>query len=90
MKSTQKIKAPTLEGTFGRLELIEDNLPSPEQLVFKPTPIKITINLDEETLQYFKNKAHKLGGSYQRMIRNLLDLYVKQAKNKENQSQLTQ
>lgn len=41
-------------------------------------------SVDKKTLDYFKTKAQELGGSYQRMIRNLLDLYVEQVKARES------
>ena len=84
MKNTQKKQPVILIGTFGKLQLIEDNLPSPDQLGFKSSPTKVTLNLNRKTLDYFKTKAQELGGSYQRMIRNLLDLYVEQVKARES------
>lgn len=58
------------------------SLPSPEQLVHRPTGVKITINLSEESLAWFKEQGDRLDMRYQRMIRNLLDEYVRQMKAK--------
>ncbi len=69
------------EGTFGKMVRVPDFLPPPEELILRPPAIKITINLDQKTLSFFKDEAEKLGGSYQRMIRNLLDHYVKSFQN---------
>jgi hypothetical protein len=65
-------------GTHGPMELIEDFLPPPEELVFKGSKQeKITITIDSETLEFFRSKAKQLKAPYQRMIRNLLQQYVK-------------
>ncbi len=65
-------------GTHGKMELIEDFFPRPEELIFKGSPQeKITITLDKETLDFFRAKATELKAPYQRMIRNLLQQYVK-------------
>lgn len=84
MKKSTKTKV--FQGSFGPVVLIDDFLPAPEELIFKTSATKVTLNLSPQTLQYFKNQARKLGSSYQRMIRNLLDLYVEQVKVKENAS----
>ena len=68
-----------VEGTFGRMQEVEDFLPSPEDLVFKEEPklVKVTLSLHKETVDFFKGQAERLDASYQRMIRNLLNEYVK-------------
>ena len=68
-----------VEGTFGRMQEIEDFLPSPEELAFKEEPemVKVTLTLHKETVKFFKDRAGYLDASYQRMIRNLLREYVK-------------
>ncbi len=37
---------------------------------------RITINLREESLKLFKKEASRLGVPYQRIIRNLMDIYA--------------
>ena len=64
------------EGEIGNIKIIEDFLPSPEELVFKDENTKITISLTKETVDFFKEEAKKHHTQYQKMIRNLLDLYV--------------
>lgn len=55
----------------------KDFLPSPEQLVFKETKAKkVTIVLDNFTINFFKQKAEQLGSSYQGMMRKLLLTYA--------------
>ena len=64
------------DGEIGNINIIEDFLPSPEELVFKEENTKITISLTKETVEFFKEEAKKHHTQYQKMIRNLLDLYV--------------
>lgn len=58
----------------------KDFLPRPEALVFKmakPAQRKVTLVLDDFTIQAFKGKAHELGSSYQAMMRQLLFEYAR-------------
>jgi len=64
------------DGEIGNINIIEDFLPSPQELVFKEKNTKITISLTKETVDFFKDEAKKHHTQYQKMIRNLLDLYV--------------
>lgn len=59
-----------------QLERVTDFLPRPEDLVFRPKGVKVTITLSEDSLNYFKAEAERLHTPYQRMIRNLIDEYV--------------
>jgi hypothetical protein len=72
-----------VEGTFGRMQEIEGFLPRPEDLVFRPKGVKVTSTLSEESVAFFKEQGERLHTPYQRMIRNLLDLYVQQARARE-------
>ncbi len=64
--------------TYGKMNRVEDFLPKPKDLVFKEGPemVKITISINKNTVDFFKDEANKLNTSYQRMIRNLLNQYV--------------
>jgi hypothetical protein len=65
-------------GTYGKMRVVDDFLPTPEDLVLKaPQKVKVTLNLEKSSVDVFKSQARKLGGSYQRMIRNLVDQYAK-------------
>ena len=59
---------------------IKDFLPPPEQLVKKEDTIRITINLNKQSVSFFKEKAKKQGVSYQNMIKSVLDYYVHEYK----------
>jgi predicted DNA binding CopG/RHH family protein len=58
----------------------KDFLPKPEELVFKQARRKVTITLDQTSIDFFKAEAERLNVPYQRMIRNLLQQYVVQQK----------
>ncbi len=61
---------------FGDLKIIDDFLPPPENLVFKEENVKVTISLKKTSINFFKEKAKKNHTQYQKMIRNLLDMYA--------------
>jgi hypothetical protein len=61
---------------IGRVKIIEDFLPPPEKLLVKPKPVKITITLNQDSIDFFKEIAHKEHVSYQQLIRALLDQYA--------------
>jgi predicted DNA binding CopG/RHH family protein len=61
---------------MGKLRVIEDFLPSPEQLAVTEESVKVTITLSKESVEFFKSEARKHNTQYQRMIRRLLDAYT--------------
>ncbi|MCC7253071.1 hypothetical protein [Hyphomicrobium sp.] len=61
---------------MGRLEVVEDFLPPPDQLVLKDDGIKITLSLSKKSIDFFKAHAAQSKVPYQRMIRSLLDSYA--------------
>ncbi|MBC8342385.1 MAG: BrnA antitoxin family protein [Bacteroidetes bacterium] len=65
---------------LGKLKVIDDFLPSPEELVFKEENVKVTMSLSKDSIDFFKKEAKKHHTSYQAMIRRLLDLYATQHK----------
>ncbi len=67
---------PPGDEPIGELEIIEDFLPPPEELVFKEDNTKVTIALSRTSVEFFKREAKKHHTQYQKMIRNLLDEYV--------------
>ena len=67
------------DGPGGDYIIIDDYLPSPDQLVFKESNARVTINLNARDIEYFKREAKKHGTQYQKLIRNVLDLYVTNA-----------
>lgn len=59
-------------------EVIPDFLPSPDQLVLKEETVRVTLNLNRSSVEFFKMKARENGVPYQGMIRKVLDLYASQ------------
>ena len=60
---------------IGKVEVVKDFLPKPEDLIFKENTIKVTLNLSKSSIEFFKEVAQKHGSQYQKVIRNLLDKY---------------
>ena len=62
---------------IGQLSRIEDFLPPPEVLFAEDgDKVKITLSLDESTLNFFKEQSKQFGGKYQKIIREVLRLYA--------------
>jgi hypothetical protein len=59
-----------------QVEVVEDFLPPPDQLVLKQDTVKVTIGLSRPTVEFFKDCARRNHTQYQKMIRQLLDLYA--------------
>ena len=64
------------DGPIDVVEVVDDFLPSPEQLAFKDDTVKVTLLLSKNSVDFFKNEANKYNTKYQKMIRNLLDQYT--------------
>jgi hypothetical protein len=73
MKRTRKYRHEPL----GRLKVVEDFLPPPDQLVLRDDGVKITISLSKRSVDFFKRHAARSRVPYQKMIRSLLDFYAK-------------
>lgn len=61
---------------IGKIEIVKDFLPKPEELIFKEDTVKVTLNLSKSSVEFFKEVAQKHGSHYQKVIRNLLDRYT--------------
>lgn len=61
---------------LGRLKVVPDFLPRPEDLIFRDEGVKVTIALSKRSVEFFKGEARKHHTQYQRMIRRLLDAYA--------------
>ncbi len=61
---------------LGKLKIVPDFLPRPEDLVFRDEGVKVTIALSKRSVEFFKGEARKHNTQYQRMIRRLLDAYA--------------
>lgn len=61
---------------IGKVEIVKDFLPKPEDLVFKEDTVKVTLNLSKSSIEFFKEIAQKHRSQYQKVIRNLIDRYT--------------
>ncbi|MBW2222539.1 MAG: CopG family transcriptional regulator [Deltaproteobacteria bacterium] len=61
---------------MGKVRVVADFLPSPEELVLKDETVKVTISLSKASVDFFKEEAKKHHTQYQKMIRRLLDEYT--------------
>ena len=71
-----KSKIEYSNAKVGKVEIVKDFLPKPEELVFKEDTMKITLNLSKSSVEFFKGIAQKHGSQYQKVIRKLLDRYA--------------
>lgn len=62
---------------MGDLKVIKDFLPRPEDLVLKEKTVKVTIDLNKSCIDFFKKYSQEIHIPYQKMIRNLLNIYVR-------------
>ena len=78
MKSSRSYEdAPAEIGeAIRQAEVIEDFLPPPEQLILKEETVKVTLNLNKESVTFLKEEARVQGVPYQQMIRRIIDLYA--------------
>ncbi|MBI3017016.1 MAG: CopG family transcriptional regulator [Deltaproteobacteria bacterium] len=74
MKKKRKIDP---DRPIGKLTVIPDFLPPPEDLFPKSELQKITIIVDKDTILFFKQTASQHGQKYQRMMREVLKGYAK-------------
>jgi hypothetical protein len=61
---------------LGKLRVVPDFLPRPEELLFREEGVKVTISLSKRSVEFFKHQARIQKTQYQRMIRRLLDAYT--------------
>ena len=78
VRKYMKSKLKYSDEPIGKLRVVEDFLPPPEDLVFKEENVKVTMSLSRASVNFFKNEAKKNHTSYQLMIRKLVDIYASQ------------
>ena len=61
---------------IGKIEIVKDFLPAPDELALKDSTVKVTLNLSKSSVDFFKALAQKNKSQYQKVIRNLLDSYT--------------
>lgn len=75
-KRSMKNKIKYSDVPLGKVKVVKDTLPPPEQLAFKEETVKVTLFLSKFSVDFFKYEAKKYHTKYQKMIRNLLDQYT--------------
>ena len=73
-----KSKIKYSDEPMGKLKIVKDFLPPPDQLVLKEDKVKVTISLSKGSVEFFKKEAKKQRTSYQKMIRRVIDFYTSQ------------
>ena len=72
----ESVKSPSYTNVpIGKIEIVKDFLPTPEELVLKDATVKVTLNLSKTSIDFFKSIAQKNGSQYQKIIRLILDSY---------------
>jgi predicted DNA binding CopG/RHH family protein len=69
-------------GEIGKIRVVKDFLPPPDQLVLREENVKVTLSLSRRSLEFFKREAGKRRVPYQRMIRALVDAYAERSDRK--------
>ena len=77
---TKTVKYTT--GEIGGVRVVEDFLPSPDELVRREDTVKETLALSKSSVDYFKRAAKQRRVPYQRMIRALVDAYAEKQERK--------
>jgi predicted DNA binding CopG/RHH family protein len=68
------------KGEIGKVQVVKDFLPSPDQLVPRDDSVKVTLSLSRRSVDFFKHAASARRVPYQRMIRALVDAYAEKQK----------
>ena len=79
MPKTRKYTA----GEVRRLRLVEDFLPSPDELVARDDNLKVTLQSSRRSVDYFKRAAKTRRVPYQRMIGALVEEYAESRRNRQ-------
>ena len=61
---------------IGKLTIIKDDLPSPKVLAKAFETKRITMDIENETLEFFRKQAETTGAKYQRLMREVLKSYA--------------
>ena len=59
MLDTGGAKIKYTDEPIGKVKIVTDFLPSPEELALKDETVKVTISLSKASIEFFKNEAEK-------------------------------
>lgn len=71
-----KSRTKYTEEPIGDVRVINDFLPPPDQLVLKEETVKVTIAFKKSSIDFFKKQARTHNTSYQKMMREVIDVYA--------------
>jgi predicted DNA binding CopG/RHH family protein len=71
-----KEKIKYTDEPIGKVKVLKDFLPSPEELALKDETVKVAISLSKTSIDFLKKEAKKYNTQYQKMIRRRLDEYA--------------
>ena len=72
----RKSKVKYTDESIGRVKVVTDFLPKPDELIMKEETVKVTLLLTKESVDFFKKEAEEHHTQYQKMIRRLIDMYA--------------
>lgn len=75
-KITYKDAPKSIQAALENAVVVEDFLPKPKDLVLMSRDVKVTINLTEQSIDYFKKASAKHHIPYQKLIKRVLDTYA--------------
>jgi len=75
MKKKKRVRDPNMP--IGKLTRVKDFLPPPEELIMPDDTVKVTLTLTRSSIAFFKHEAKKNNTKYQKMIREVVDLYAR-------------
>jgi len=65
-----------IDGPSRLARVVPDFLPPPEKLFPVEDTLKITLRLDRQSVDFYKDRARRHGTKYQRMMREILKRYA--------------
>ena len=74
--SLMKHRIRYTDAPLGRITIIKNFFPPPDQLILQEDGVKVTISLSRRSVHFFKAHASKSKVPHQPMIRRVLDEYA--------------
>ena len=79
----KKRKIKYTDEPIGKIKIIPNFLPPPDKLILREDTVKVTLHLSRFSVNFLKEVAKKNHTQYQKMIRKLLDEYVRSYEEKD-------
>lgn len=71
-----RLKKSNGDRPIGKLTILKDDLPSPKVLARAFETQRITMDIENDTVEFFKKQADATGAKYQRLMREVLRSYA--------------